>query len=199
MYKQDSPTGWRNGVTTCVGVKAMVESFHADLHQRLQEMTVVDAESGSSKTILHKPFYAAEVDIAGLELRAVSAAFAEPQKALVPVDADDEEETEPLPDSSCEDMSSKWVDMDDYPETDWMPQDDEPRLWLLPSGSCPKFTYFKRSSVNPPLSGDDCTGATLVDADLETSKFGNEDTHVCFQGVEDCSYQYPTPLPFARY
>ncbi|KDQ20607.1 hypothetical protein BOTBODRAFT_124283 [Botryobasidium botryosum FD-172 SS1] len=189
VYRQESPAGWKNGASTCVGVKTMVESFHADLHQRQQEMTVADAASGKVKKLIHKPFYSAEVAITGLELRIVKAAFAEPRKALAPLDADEDDEgDEDLPDSPCEDMSSKWVDMDDYAETDWQSQDEQPKLWLLPLGRCPKFTYFKRVGANKPFDDED-DEAGVTDVDLETSKFGGEDTHVCFQGEGDSANQ----------
>lgn len=178
VYSQESTKGWEEGITPCVGVKALIETFQADLHQREQTITIKDAKSGVVKTIAKKPFHAAEVVITGLSLRVLRAVFTEPEKTMVQLDGKHEDEPTVLPPGPTEDFSSAWVDLDDFRELNWTQTDRQPRLWLLPIGECPRFTFFKRVSLQQasPKEG----------AGIETSKFGNEDTHVCFLGKQDC-------------
>lgn len=63
---------WVDGVTPWVGIKAMIEDFQVDMHQRDQEMTVAGITPSSTKVIRRKPFYAAEVVMKNLDLRCKS-------------------------------------------------------------------------------------------------------------------------------
>ena len=54
---------------------------------------------------------------------------------------------------------------------------DEPEIFLLPTVSCPRFNYFKRVDEDDLDSSEKPT---------ERTKFGSEDTHVCFLGKEPC-------------
>ncbi|KAF8826840.1 hypothetical protein HHX47_DHR5000618 [Lentinula edodes] len=68
-YVDDSRETWIDGVTPWVGVKAMIEDFQVDMHQRDQEMTTTETLSSSSKVNRRKAFYAAEVVMKNLDLR----------------------------------------------------------------------------------------------------------------------------------
>lgn len=63
------PPAWIDGVTPWVGIKAMIEDFQVDMHQRDQEMTATETLSSSSKVNRRKAFYAAEVVMKNLDLR----------------------------------------------------------------------------------------------------------------------------------
>lgn len=153
----------------------LAEVFQADLHQREQLLTEHDPKSGAVKKTLHKVFNAAEVVLKSAEIRAVRAFFKEPQKALFSTSTEyDEPDAPALPDSDPEPFRSEWRDLDDFVEVDWSPSDSDPRIWLIPSGFIPRVTYLKRAQSGPNASG--------------TSRFGNEDSHMCLQGREDCQY-----------
>lgn len=175
IYHQDSRAGWKEGSTTCVGIKIQTEALQADLHQREQSISEYDPKSQRTKTTVHKRFHSAEVVLKSSELRAVRSLFLEPQKALFSTStAYDEPDAPGLPDCDAEPQESEWLDFDDFTEMDWALSDVQPRIWLIPCGFVPRFTYLKRV----PLSGPNS----------ETSKFGNEDTHNCLQGREDCKF-----------
>jgi hypothetical protein len=193
VYNQDSVAGWKNGSTRCVGIKTKVDSFHADLHQREQAVTKIDPRFGTPTTTYHKPFYAAEVVLTGLELRAVRGLFAEPEKALLGAmhEPETKPEDEDLPTSATADLSSMWVDLDDFTDADWAPTDKQPKLWLLEAGSCPRFTYYKRVHAARPSYRRD---GGMEPLEAEVSKFGEEDSHICFLGKEACEYQFSSSV-----
>jgi hypothetical protein len=190
VYRQDSRTSWATGITPCVGIKAVVETFQADLHQRDQVESIKNEVTGHSQTKTHKPFYAAEVVAKGLDLRAMFARFSEPEKPVVdlpPLPSGESESSSsarpPMPESSKEPISSRWVDLDDFVETDWTPNDQEPGIWLFTAASCPRITYFKKPE-RPTVK--DVAHTTCSHQGAVTSQFGNEDTHVCLMGTELC-------------
>ncbi|KAH7921808.1 hypothetical protein BV22DRAFT_1114199 [Leucogyrophana mollusca] len=168
-YIDESRDSWVQGTTPFVGVKAMIDHFQADLHQRDQESVEPGKTPDSIKVVRHKPFYAAEVVMKGLDLRAMLATFSEPLKQAVPVSPPDNTgnyrtRLRPVP----SDVSPPWLDLDDFVETDWS-SSSMPDIHFVPALSCPQLTYFKkniRSSNNH----------------AETSKFGAEETHTCLLG-----------------
>lgn len=170
----ESSDAWADGVTPFVGVKAMIEMFQADMHQRAQESTITKP-NGGTKTVVHKPFYAVEVVMKDLDLRTLLAIYSDTLKEEVPL------ESSPLGSSyrTRENLpavppDSVWLDLDDFLETDWS-SEGIPILHLLPVVSCPRFTYFRRSH-DRHVSGDR----------IDVTKFGNEDTHVCLLNTEAC-------------
>ena len=175
IYNQETKAGWKEGLTSCVGIKVMVNQFQADMHQR-EQLFIEKDSTGRTKLVPHKPFYSSEVVFTDLELRAVRAVFADPQKALFSTSMTSEEPEFSVPSDASEPLTSPWVDLDDFVETDWAPSDLSPQIWLLPCGFCPRFTYLKR--------------VPLKDSAHPThpSPFGNEDSHHCLQGMEDCEF-----------
>ena len=160
-----------DGVTPWIGVKAYLEDFQVDMHQRDQETIVLGADDNSNRVIRHKPFHAAEVVMKGLDLRAILAIFSEPLKKLIPVNAPPQASNyrtrNDLPEVP---LSSSWYDAADFVELGWEAS-SSPTLHVLPVVSCAHFMYFKRNSA-------------LLDLPFENSKFGTEDTHVCLLGKE---------------
>lgn len=181
IYHQDSRAGWKEGSTTCVGIKVQIEALQADLHQREQFMTEYDPKSRRTKTTVHRRFHSAEVVLKSSEIRAVRTLFMEPQKALFSTSTEyDEPDAPGLPDCDVEPHDSEWLDFGDFVDVDWTPSDAEPRIWLIPCGFIPRFTYLKR--VPPPDSSSS-----------KASIFGDENTHNCLQGREDCRSMQETP------
>jgi hypothetical protein len=182
VYIEDARDTWADGVTPFIGIKAMIENFHADMHQREQETVVsLPGLATGSKITRSKPFYAAEVVLKGLDLRAMTATFDEPIKKSVPITATGQPSNyrSRLKHHRAE-QSTAWVDVDDFVELDWRPT-VVPSVHLFPLVSCPRFTYFKRT----PNASQDPTSR---------SKFGSEDSHVCLLGTEPCKRLYPFRL-----
>ncbi|KAH7887657.1 golgi-body localization protein domain-containing protein [Phlebopus sp. FC_14] len=168
-YINDTRECWAEGITTVVGVKAKVDHFQADLHQRDQETVAPGKIPNNVQVIRHKPFYAAEAVMKNLDLRTVRAVFSDPLKQSVPLSTDFQSQMKDRTPPSTE-VSPLWFDPDDFVETDWSTQ-NYPEMQLLPTLSCPKLTYFKK---NLPTA----------DTHTEHSKFGDEDTHACLLGSE---------------
>ena len=167
---------WADGVIPWIGVKAMIDEFQVDMHQRDEETIVPGLLPDSMKVTHHKPFYAAEVILKGLDMRAMLATFDEDLRQAVRMAAAPPQRSsyrahKGLPTTES---SSPWHDDDDFVETDWSPSDN-PSLHLLPVATCPHFAYFKRNSA--------ITGNTT-----ERSKFGVEKSHTCLLGEEPCGY-----------
>ncbi|KAG2042334.1 golgi-body localization protein domain-containing protein [Suillus americanus] len=168
VYIDDTRDSWVSGTTSFVGTKANVGHFQADMHQRDQESIAPGDSQDSIKVVRHKPFYAAEVVMKDMDLRAMLATFSEPLKQAIPLsfegDRDASNSTKPLPTIA----PSDWIDADDFVETDWSSK-HEPDIQLLPLLLCSRLTYFKKNATSGAMEG---------------SKFGVEDTHTCLLGSE---------------
>lgn len=164
---------WVDGVVPWVGLKGKVDEFQADLHQREEESIVPGPIPNTTRLVRRKPFYAAEVIMKGLELRAMLATFPEPLKQKADITAPPQRSNyrkhTDLPVTSSK---SIWYDMNDFIELGWSSTVD-PIVHLLPLVTCPHFTYFKK---NAALSG----------ALPQASKFGSEHSHTCLLGKEPC-------------
>lgn len=178
VYIDESRQTWSDGITRFVGVKALIDHFHADMHQRDQETTQFNPLLGTTEVIRHKPFHAIEVVLKGLDLRSMLATFPEPVKKAIFPDECPELDKDKVWNLPVIDPESIWVDKDDFVELDWCPS-GTPKVNLLPSAACPNFTYFKRTVEPDPSQSNQRT---------EYSKFGNEDTHVCLLGKEHCEF-----------
>ncbi|KZO94872.1 hypothetical protein CALVIDRAFT_538650 [Calocera viscosa TUFC12733] len=195
-YRQDSRSQWARGETSAVGIKAMIEHFQADLHQRLQEVVTFHEKLQRTKRAVRKRFCAADVTVTNVELRTMSAVFSEPEKTTV-VDGMDEDsdDVESHVSFVCDDVEPGWFDLDDFVDADWSPNDPKPKLRLLRIGTCPRFAFYKRAharSVN--RRGSDHSAGS----GMEITKFGDEDTHICLAGHTDDTYQVQINLTSKR-
>jgi len=153
----------------------MIDEFQVDMHQRELEVIVPGLTPDSpSRTVRRKPFYAAELVIRTLDLRAIMAVFKEPAKRSVSMEVPSAEQRNYMnwTDLPVEDESSPWIDNDDFVELGWLPT-ERPSVHILPIMTCPRVVYFKRNAANQ-------------DSDKYKSKFGNEETHKCLLGTEPC-------------
>ena len=180
MYIDDSRDSWSEGVVNCVGIKVWVDLLEVDMHQREQEGIIPGPVPNTTKKIRHKPFYAAEVKLVNLKLRAFASTFSEPLKQTVALDEPGPELRKGQARVPNDDNALEWLDRDDFVEIDWVPSDRNPTISFIPVAACPRFTYVRQSSGQAVLSESQSTMTT------ETSRFGSEDTHVCLMGKEPC-------------
>ncbi|KAJ7179036.1 golgi-body localization protein domain-containing protein [Mycena filopes] len=183
-YIDDSRETWADGVTPWIGVKGIIDEFQVDMHQREEESIVPGHRPNTTKLIRRKPFYAIELVLKGLDLRAMLATFDDPFKIDVGVSASPQRsnyrnrtDLPPTPDDS------PWIDEDDFVELDWSPP-SAPSLHFLPVATCPRFTYFKRAA--PSQQQDD------------SSKFGLETTHTCYLGKQPSVLRVQIDLALVR-
>jgi hypothetical protein len=184
-YRQDSKAQWMRGETGTVGIKAMIERFQADFHQRTQEMVTFHEKLQTTKRRARKRFSAADVTLSNVEMRTMAAVFSEPEKTMVVdgLDSDDSEDGDGDQSSFvCDEVEQGWFDLDDFVDADWSPSDLKPKIRLLRVGTCPRFAFFKRANARAlnrrGSSQSDTSG-------LEVTKFGDEDTHICLAGQTD--------------
>ncbi|KAF7301766.1 hypothetical protein MIND_00742200 [Mycena indigotica] len=169
-YLDDSRETWADGVTPWIGVKGFIDEFRVDMHQREEEALMPGARPDTMKLVRRKPFYAVELVINGLDLRAMLATFDDPIKVSVGVSASPQRSNyRTRTDLPRVPHDSIWYDPDDFIELDWTPQ-SPPLLHLLQVVTCPRFTYFRR--------------ADAAQDQEESSKFGMESTHTCFIGKQ---------------
>ena len=170
---------WVDGVTPWLGIKGRIEELQADMHQREEESTV------AGRPVRRKSFYAAEVIMKGIELRAMLATFPEPLKQNVQITASAQRSNyrnhADLPITAS---TSTWYDLEDFVELDWM-SSSPPVLHLLPLAISPHFTYFKRNTSLPGVLP-------------QTSKFGSEHSHICLLGKEQCKLYRISVLPISN-
>lgn len=184
VYTDDSRESWVDGVTNFVGLKALVSSFEADMHQREQEGTIPDVARLTLKKVRHKPFYAAEVKLVDLQVQAILATFQDLLKCAIDLGEHQRENRFSDAESVDFDASQRhWIDMDDFDEIDWTPTHDDPSLHMFSIGSCPRFSYFRRSSGNIQQARPD---SQMAQTAVERSRFGDEDTHICLMDKEPC-------------
>lgn len=150
------------------------------MHQREEESTV------AGRTVRRKPFYAAEVIMKGIELRAMLATFPEPLKQDVQITASAQRSNyRKHVDLPITTSTSTWYDIEDFVELDWL-SSSPPVLHLLPLATFPHFTYFKRNTSLPGVFP-------------QTSKFGSEHSHICLLGKEQCKMSCDTNTTNIKY
>ncbi|PFH52812.1 hypothetical protein AMATHDRAFT_139321 [Amanita thiersii Skay4041] len=170
-YIDDSGETWVDGVTPWIGLKGMIDSFQADFHQRDEEASVAGPSEEAQKVLRKKAFYAAEVVLRGIDLRAFLTIFPEARKKGVKVPNTLERSSyRTRKDLPPTDLSSHWYDPADFIETDWASR-SSPKFHMLPVAACPHFAYFKRNSA-------------VSDNEKLVSKFGIEKSHTCLLGTE---------------
>lgn len=183
VYQDESRQSWSDGVTRFVGMKALIDHFHADMHQRDEESTQFNPSLGTSEVVRHKSLHRVEVVLRGLHLRAMLGTFQDYVKKIVLPDLPEEGTATnnfrsnlpaTMPDSI-------WFDKDDFVELDWSSR-DVPVVNLLRAAECPHFVYTKC-----PVEQRNAE----VHQRTVFSKFGNEDTHSCYLGKERCGIFLP--------
>jgi hypothetical protein len=182
IYKHKDPEDYGAGVVSATGLKARLDSFMFDLHQRREEFrTIVQAPEGQSNSKQNKTtgmrINQVQLDLIRTDVRAVSASIAGTGSDDVEnATADDlagfnqEFLTADLSKFTIPDNDLGWVDMDDFIELGWiLPSHKHPETQILPLAFAPRFTYFRQTDHTDNISGDK----------HRKSAFGNEPTHHC--------------------
>ncbi|KAJ4376167.1 Protein SABRE [Neocucurbitaria cava] len=182
IYKHKDAEDYGAGVVSATGLKARLDSFMFDLHQRREEFrTLVQApksqEDSKQNQTTGMRINQVQLDLIRTDVRAVSASIA----GTDPEDVDNataEDVASFNQDSLTADLSKftipdndwGWVDMDDFIELGWiLPSGRHPETQILPLAFAPRFTYFRQTDHANNISGDK----------YRTSAFGNEATHHC--------------------
>lgn len=184
VYPDESRQSWSDGITRFVGAKALINHFHADLHQRDEESSQFNPSLGTSEVVRHKSLHRVEVVLRGLHLRAMLGTFPDPVKKIVLPDPPEEGTTANKCRSNlpAAEPDSIWFDKDDFVELDWSSR-DVPVVNLLRAAECPHFVYTKC-----PVEQQ----SGKVHQRTVFSKFDHEDTHVCYLDKEQCKlFTYP--------
>ncbi|CAO2651870.1 Nn.00g001530.m01.CDS01 [Neocucurbitaria sp. VM-36] len=182
IYKHKDAEDYGAGVVSATGLKARLDSFMFDLHQRREEFrTLVQApksqEDSKQNQTTGMRINQVQLDLIRTDVRAVSASIAgtDPEEVdnATPEDLasyNQESLTADLSKFTIPDNDWGWVDMDDFIELGWiLPSGRHPDTQILPLAFAPRFTYFRQTDHANNISGDK----------YRTSAFGNEPTHHC--------------------
>ncbi|KAF1936595.1 hypothetical protein EJ02DRAFT_81179 [Clathrospora elynae] len=182
IYKHKDAEDYGAGLVSATGLKARLDSFMFDLHQRREEFpTLVQAPKSQKDSKQNQTtgmrINQVQLDLIRTDVRAVSASIAGTDPDDVDnATADDlasynqEYLTADLSKFTIPDNDWGWVDMDDFIELGWiLPSNRHPETQILPLAFAPRFTYFRQTDHANNISGDK----------HRTSAFGNEPTHHC--------------------
>lgn len=179
----------------CVGLKAKIEKFSMDMHQR-KSPEKSDSESGFRWKM---GFNAGEIDLVGTDVRVVLAHFKDELSMSTTNTSDNSAETLRAPsivsssNSSQRGLSSHgkfnihdddltWVDYDDYTELEgYVPSAAAAKVTISPLGYTPHWTYLRQTDLDIHYNDhNNCNNDALVSKDFVP--FGNEPSHVCLIG-----------------
>lgn len=168
------------------GVKARIDSFTLDLHQRKEERVVTNKQLETERKSQHMAIYRAQVDLKNTDLRAVTAVFKldtsedlhrenTTRDPLNPPHNQDGQETvvNGSFDVSEEDLS--WIDLDDFVELDTIVPEISPTCQIIPLAYSPQFLY-DRDTTHKEGSQDE---KKLGNVSIPGQRFGSEKTHFC--------------------
>jgi hypothetical protein len=182
IYKHKDAEDYGAGVVSATGLKARLDSFMFDLHQRREDFrTLVQAPEGQENSKQNHTtgmrINQVQLDLIRTDVRAVSASIAgtggEDMDNATEEDMacyNQESLTADLSKFTIPDNDWGWVDMDDFIELGWiLPSNRHPDTQILPLAFAPRFTYFRQTDHSDNISGDA----------NRRSAFGNEPTHHC--------------------
>ncbi|KAF1967238.1 hypothetical protein BU23DRAFT_301496 [Bimuria novae-zelandiae CBS 107.79] len=188
IYKHKDAEDYGKGDVAATGLKARLDSFMLDLHQRREEFrTVLQApkyqEDSKQNQTTGMRINQVQLDLIRTDVRAVSARIAgtgeddlENANDETIADYNQENARADLSKFTIPDNDWGWVDMDDFVELGWvLPSDHNPETQILPLAYAPRFTYFRQTDHADNISGDP----------HRTSPFGKEPTHHCVMSVRN--------------
>ncbi|ORY31449.1 golgi-body localization protein domain-domain-containing protein [Naematelia encephala] len=184
MYQQVSQDLWATGKSQSLGVKIRFGEFRADAHQRAQEMRVRHEKLHRDTAIIHKPFYAADLQLKKVDCRGLRADFVEKH-----VDSEVQVNDESMfKASELQPQDAVWYNIFDFIDADRKPLDRDPRIEIANVGDCPQIFISKRVKARQIMSGeqhDEEESETGSDSplELESTKFGHEKSHICYLGA----------------
>ena len=188
IYKHKDAEEYGSGVVSATGLKARLDSFMFDLHQRREAFrTLVQApksqEDSRQNQTTGMRINQVQLDLIRTDVRAVSASIAGTDSEDVDnattedvASFNQESLTADLSKFTIPDNDWGWVDMDDFIELGWiLPSNRHPETQILPLAFAPRFTYFRQTDHADNISGDQ----------HRTSAFGNEATHHCVMSARN--------------
>ncbi|CAI6332445.1 unnamed protein product [Periconia digitata] len=188
IYKHKDAEDYGHTSVASTGLKARLDSFMFDLHQRREEFrTVVQApknqEDSKQNQTSGMRINQVQLDLIKTDVRAVSASIAgtnpddvDEASSETIADYNQENPTADLSKFTIPDNDWGWVDMDDFVELGWLlPSEVHPETHILPLAFAPRFTYFRQTDHADNISGDP----------HRTSPFGNEPTHHCVMSTRN--------------
>ncbi|KAF2686801.1 hypothetical protein K458DRAFT_334804 [Lentithecium fluviatile CBS 122367] len=188
VYKHKDAEDYGVGTVSATGLKARLDSFMLDLHQRREEFrTIVQApkmqEDSKQNLTSGMRINQVQLDLIKTDVRAVSASIGgtdtDDINAAIPetmAEFNQEHVTADLSKFTIPDNDWGWVDMDDFVELGWLlPSEHNPETHILPLAFTPRFTYFRQTDHADNISGDP----------HRTSPFGNEPTHYCVMSARN--------------
>ena len=140
-------------------------------HEKLQRTNVV----------VHKPFYAADLLLDGIELKGIRADFVETSQS-------ESTHTSSFPKASALPKDQKsWFNFFDFIDANRKPLDRDPEVELVNVMDCPQVFFSKRVKARQTTASDDDNSSLNSESDsrldIESSKFGHEKSHICYLGA----------------
>jgi hypothetical protein len=132
----------------------------------------------------HKAFYAADVLLDDVLLKGIIAEFVETRSPHSKVTGPSviESASPPVHAADLPEDQRVWYDPFDYIDADRKPSDLNPTFELVDLGDCPQASLGMRGKARQSSSADDDAHNRDQAPDMETTKFGHEETHVCYLG-----------------
>lgn len=174
------------GKTPFLGVKAYIGEFHFDAHQRRQERRVGHEKLGRTQIVAHKPFYAVSLCAKDVVAKGVSAIFEDSRQSSASATASHDMATF-ISVSELPEDQAKWYNFADYIDVDRTPIDHNPKFRLTDIADCPQASYAMRTRARQIDPWEQEMTYDKSAPDVETTKFGHEETHVCMLGKEPSS------------
>ncbi|KAK3938363.1 mitochondrial protein from FMP27-domain-containing protein [Diplogelasinospora grovesii] len=181
IYKHKDAEDYAENAVSATGIKARLDSWMLDLHQRREEFNTKDRGRKTGGKTSGMKIHAGQLDLVSADIRAVSASIrgttAEALKqSLSTFVTEQEEDGTDLSRFTIPDNDLTWIDMDDFVELDWiLPTEPNPDTKILPLAYAPRITYFRQTDIGGVIDGDPDRG----------SPFGQEPTHLCIMSQDD--------------
>lgn len=166
-----------------IGLKARIQSFVLDLHQRSEERIRKNPVSGKERKSSHMAMYRGQLDLEETDLRALTATYksdltleASASKALKdplnPKEAPRGAHATKYGNFDLPDEDVSWIDLDDYVELDTVLPETIPKCKIVPMAYSPKFVYDRDTTPRNDHPSD-------KEHPLPEQRFGFEKTHFC--------------------
>lgn len=174
------------------GIKARIDSFTLDLHQRKEERIVTNKKLETKRKSQHMAIYRAQVDLKVTDLRALTAVFEEDHSEELHDETHTKDPLNPAEvprgvfaahigefDISEDDLS--WIDMDDFTELDTILPEISPTCRIIPLAYSPRFIYDRDTTHQEGSTRDNDHNKVAIPG----QRFGFERTHYCSMVSED--------------
>lgn len=159
MYRDETIQEDENKIE-CIGIRAKMDSFNVDLHQRKEPRIQVHKGLSKKTRIQKMNFNIGEVHLSGIDLRVVQASF---KQYLYKNNIESDEESSKY---NIFDNDKQWFDIQDYEEA------------FVPSlRKCSRDVHISPLMFSKRFSYLRNTGETVSKDSMYV--FGNEDTHEC--------------------